>query len=80
MQSLPMSCYGQLTSALGASEAIKGSPLVAQPYTVPSAVPHSFFPLSLSAHYVQHVILGSGVSKISEYILAMSFIVCMLML
>lgn len=67
MKSLPMSCCGQLTRVLGASEAIKGSPLVAQLYTAPSAVPHSFFPFSMSAHYMQHIILGSGVSKMSMY-------------
>lgn len=46
MKSLHVSCCGQLTSVLVASDAMEGSLLVAQPagplYTVPSALPRPF--------------------------------------
>lgn len=61
-------------SVLVESEAIKGCPLIAQLAgtlcTIPFA-PTIFFPsilpLSLSAHDVQHIILGSGVWKMNIY-------------
>lgn len=63
-----MSCCRQLMLVLMGSEAIEGYPLVAQLAgtlcTVPFALTlffPSILPLSLSAHDVQHIILGSGV-------------------